>query len=210
MTEIARSSASAQQHAERLAGRHAAACLDRRPRAKDDLRDQARKLRLAGSTYRRDRAGSCGCQRARSRCGYEISRHLTAPDIPPTTLDAWDVPTRTRRSDAAMPPASRRSRGSRAGGSCLGRELLLVGAAPTGPRGPSDKPWRPRECLTVHQQRRPTDRALSGVPPTCMGVADERRSYRVSIHESADVMRRPGVLGAVVDVPVDRFLRADA
>lgn len=79
-----------------------------RPRAKDDLRDQARELRLAGLTYP-EIAQRLGVSKSSVSSGSETSPRRTGSDGPATMPAGWDARTGTPRTRAATRLENRRS-----------------------------------------------------------------------------------------------------
>jgi transposase-like protein len=174
-----------------------------RPRAKDDLRDQARELRLAGLTYP-EIAQKLGV--SKSSISLWV-RDLPAPDRRSSDHARqmgrayWDA--ENARRDVAREQT--KSHAAEQVGALTDRELLLVGAALYWAEGVKDKPWSRRECLVfINSDARVIETYLAWLD--VLGIEESRRSYRLSIHESADVAAAHEFWSAVVGVAVDRFL----
>ena len=86
------------------------------------------------------------------------------------------------------------------------RELLLVGAALYWAEGAKDKPWRTTERLLFINSDPGVIRVFCRWLEL-LGVPTERVSFRVSIHESADVEGAVTFWSAVVGVPAADFRR---
>ena len=176
-----------------------------RPRAKDDLRDQARELRLAGLTYP-EIAQKLGV--SKSSVSLWV-RDLPAPDRVQRASDHarrmgrayWDA--ENARRDAAREQT--KCAAAEQVGALTAREMLLVGAALYWAEGSKDKPWSRRECLVfINSDVRVIETYLAWLD--VLGIDEGRRSYRLSIHESADVAAAHEFWSAAVGIPVDRFL----
>jgi transposase-like protein len=178
----------------------------RRPNAKDDDRLRARELRLEGGSLK------------------EIAREL---EVAPSTVSVWvrDLPVppglRERAAHAHRINGQRwlrerarredeRRRVKQAARDRVGfvseRELMLVGAILYWAEGAKDKPYDRREHVALInsdvQVIRLFQRWLD-----LMGVPEEDRRYRLSIHESADVGAAQDFWSEVTGVPVSRFAR---
>ena len=178
----------------------------KRPRAKDDLRTRARELREGGETY----------PAIAARLGVSKSTvSLWVRDIPapvPTRRRSqharrmgqayWDA--ENARRDAAREQI--KDEAARSIGGLSDRELLLVGTALYWAEGAKDKDYARRERLAfINSDVRVIRTYLAWLD--VMGIAESRRSYRLSIHESADVPAATEFWSAVVGVPVAEFRR---
>ena len=89
-------------------------------------------------------------------------------------------------------------------GDITGRELLLVGAAIYWAEGPKDKPWRHDEALTfVNSDPLMITVFLRWLD--LLGVDRSRLTFRLQIHESADVDAALCYWAKVAAVPVESF-----
>jgi len=178
----------------------------KRPRAKDGQRVRARELREAGCTY------------------AEIATEL---DVSKSTVSLWvrDLPTPHR--DEALSAHARRmgkaywveenarrdavreeikAAAVREIGELSPRELLLVGAALYWAEGSKDKTYRRRERLVFINSDVRVIRTYAAWLDV-MGIDAARRSYRLSIHETADVSAATEFWSATVGVPGAEFRR---
>jgi transposase-like protein len=178
----------------------------RRPRAKDDIRLRARELRIAGKSLK------------------EIARELV---VSTSSVSVWvrDLPVppglRERAAHAHRINSERwlrerarreneRQRVKQAARDLVGavsdRELMLLGAVLYWAEGAKDKAYDRREHVALInsdvQVIRLFQRWLD-----LMGVPEEDRRYRLSIHESADVDAAHQFWSGVTGVPVSRFSR---
>ena len=85
--------------------------------------------------------------------------------------------------------------------------LLLLAAVAYWCEGAKSKPWAKKERLTIVNQD-PNVIRLFVCWLRRTGVAEERLTFRVNIHESADVLAATGYWADVVGVPVESFARA--
>ncbi len=156
----------------------------RRPNAKDDLRDRARKLRAQGMTYDAIQA-ELGC--SKSSISLWV-RDLPKP-APRTREEASAIARRGWEATLLRREEERRAtkEGAASGiGSLSDRELFLAGVVLYWAEGAKDKPWGRRESLKFIN----SDPNVIGLYLKWLelqGVAAERLRLCVNIHESADV-----------------------
>jgi predicted transcriptional regulator len=158
----------------------------KRSRAKDELRMRARELRADGATYP-EIAEQLGVSKS--------SVSLWVRDIPAPPRQAASARHARRMGSAywvaenARRDAAReevKAEAAREIGALSRRELLLVGAALYWAEGSKDKAYARRERLVfINSDVRVIRTYLAWLD--AMDVDPERRSYRLSIHESADV-----------------------
>lgn len=178
-----------------------------RPNAKDELRERAVALRLEGRSYR------------------EITELL---GVSKGTLSSWlrDVPlTEEQREvlDGRQREASRRGAASlranrlrreqriwsEARGDIAevsGRELFLVGVVAYWSEGAKSKPWRPGEQVALVNSDADVIRVFLAWL-RLLGVTEDDLTFRVAIHQSADVAAAVTYWSDVVGVPEGRFSR---
>lgn len=157
----------------------------RRPNARDDLRARARELRLAGLTYDRIQL-ELGC--SRSSVSLWV-RDLPKPERRDPAEQARLASRKRWEHELAVRDRARQETKAAARaeiGELTDRELFLVGVGLYWAEGTKDKPHARREqaifvnsdpgMITVH---------LAWL--TLLGVERDRVTYRVMIHESADV-----------------------
>ncbi|MEU7619096.1 resolvase [Micromonospora rifamycinica] len=183
----------------------------RRPTAKDGLRAAAVALRGEGCSVN-DIAARLGVAKSTA---YLWVRHLP--------LDPDDEAAGERRRARARATADSRWAAHRAArdaaqgqvriqmrelvGRLADREVLLLGAALYWCEGTKSKPWRRHD----HVQFVNTDAGLLRLFLRFLAACGVDRSvptYRVSIHESADVAAAERWWAAALEVPPDRFRRA--
>ncbi|MFD6292012.1 hypothetical protein ACFWDP_37660 [Streptomyces anthocyanicus] len=157
----------------------------KRPRAKDDLRDKARELRLQGWTYDRIQA-ELGCSKS--------SISLWVRDLPkPERRDSVEqakLAARKRWEHELAVRDERRQRTKETAAAGVGalsdRELLLVGVGLYWAEGTKDKPHARRESVTFVNSD-PSVIRLYLAWLTLLGIGPDRLRYRVMIHMTADV-----------------------
>jgi transposase len=183
----------------------------RRPRAKDDLREQAVELRRGGATVP-EIAVALGVSKSSA---YLWTRHMP--------LDATPEEAAARRSrhskqvaEARWEPLNQARDDQHARiaaqeeswvGDLTGREVMLLGAVAYWCEGEKNKPWRPQQFRMRYIN---SDahlillflRFLEGC-----GIDRAALTYRLSIHESADVEAATRWWSEVVGVPVGKFRR---
>ncbi|MGH4029827.1 hypothetical protein ACQB60_12920 [Actinomycetota bacterium Odt1-20B] len=177
----------------------------KRPNAKDDLRDRARQLRLAGRTYDQIQV-ELGCSKS--------SISLWVRDLP--RPEPRYTPEEQR---ALMQEGLARLRGAqdeerkktkraahREIGELSDRELFVAGVALYWAEGQKSKPYARRESvLFVNSDPRVISVYLAWLD--LLGVAPERLQYRVMIHESADVTAAERYWADLVRVDASVFQR---
>ncbi|MFE7975160.1 hypothetical protein [Streptomyces shenzhenensis] len=157
----------------------------KRPRAKDDLRERARELRLQGWTYDQIEA-ELGC--SRSSVSLWV-RDLPKPERTRSREEAaaiarkgWEAKLRIR--DAERQHTKETARKSI--GDLSPRELFLVGVGLYWAEGAKDKPYDRRENVAfVNSDPGMIKVFLAWLD--LLGIERERRRFTVMIHESADV-----------------------
>jgi transcriptional regulator with XRE-family HTH domain len=179
----------------------------KRPRAKDDMRLRARELRAAGATYP-DIAAQLGVSKS--------SVSLWVRDMPGPPRQAAAVRhARRMGSDYWVAENARRDaareevkvEAAREIGALSARELLLVGAALYWAEGSKDKVYARRERLVfINSDVRVIRTYLAWL--AAMQIDPERRSFRLSIHESADVSAATEFWSEAIGVAVACFRKA--
>ncbi|MFH8772195.1 helix-turn-helix domain-containing protein [Streptomyces sp. NPDC017958] len=177
----------------------------KRPRAKDELRESARELRRQGWTYDRIQA-ALGC--SRSSVSLWV-RDLPKPEPQYTQEEQLALMqeglARCRTAERAKLKESKVSATREIGG-LTDRELFLVGVGLYWAEGSKSKPYDRRErAIFVNSD--------PGVILTYLAWLDlldvdrERLTFRVLIHESADVEAAHRYWAAVADVDVSVFAK---
>ncbi|QIQ04444.1 hypothetical protein [Streptomyces liangshanensis] len=176
----------------------------KRPRAKDDLREKARELRLQGLTYDQIQV-ELGCSKG------SISLWVRDLPKPPrrTREEASAIARRGWEVTLARREVERQETKSRATaeiGTLSDRELFMTGVALYWAEGTKDKPYDRRETVIFVNSDLGVIRVfLSWL--NLVGVAPEHLSYRVMIHESADVTAAEQYWADQLDVDVKTFKR---
>ncbi|QIJ63161.1 hypothetical protein [Streptomyces sp. JB150] len=157
----------------------------KRPRAKDDLREKARELRLRGWTYDQIQM-ELGCSKS--------SISLWVRDLPrperrdPTEQAKLAARKRWEHELAVREERRRRTKESAAAeiGDLSDRDLFIAGVALYWSEGSKDKPHARRERI-VFVNSDPNMIRLFMAWLDLLGVDREHIAYRLMIHESADV-----------------------
>ncbi|MGX1914456.1 hypothetical protein ACWIID_37395 [Streptomyces phaeochromogenes] len=179
----------------------------KRPNAKDDLRAQARELRLQGWTYDRIQVEP-GC--SKSSISLWV-RDLPKPERKRTPEEAsaiakrgWKATLRRREEERQQT----KSASAQEIGTLTDRELFLTGVALYWAEGAKDKAYS--------SQRRERLEFINSDPNVIslylrrlesLGVERERMRFRVSIHESTDTANAEAFWAEPVGVEVSTFQR---
>ncbi|MCX4738680.1 hypothetical protein [Streptomyces antibioticus] len=175
----------------------------KRPRAKDDLRDRARELRLQGWTYDRIQV-ELGCSKS--------SISLWVRDLPrPERRDPTEqakLAARKRWEHELAVRDEKRQRTKAAAAEQIGemsdRDLFMTGIALYWAEGSKDKPYARREnVLFVNSDPGVIQLYLAWLK--LLGVASGRLTYRVMIHTTADVEGAERYWADLVGVDVSAF-----
>ncbi|SBT51664.1 helix-turn-helix domain-containing protein [Micromonospora auratinigra] len=181
----------------------------RRPRAKDDLRAEALRLRADGRSVN-EIAARLGVAKSTA---YQWVRHLP--------LDPDEATAERRRAHAKLmtdarwgehraardaAQAAERARAAAVVGELDQRALLLLGAAIYWCEGAKSKPWRRAEKIQFINSD-PGLLALFLRFLEACGVDRSVPAYRVSIHESADAEAAVHWWVERLEVPLERFQR---
>ncbi|WP_033323113.1 hypothetical protein [Streptomyces yerevanensis] len=178
----------------------------KRPRAKDDLREKARQLRLQGWTYNQIQA-ELGCSKS--------SVSLWVRDLPHPEPKCTPEEQRARmNAGLARLRASQdreREETKRAAAAAVGelsdRELFLLGVGLYWAEGSKDKPYRRAEVLQfINSDPNMIKLFLRWLE--LLEVSRDRLTLRVSIHETADVEAAEKYWADIVGVDVSVFSRA--
>ncbi|TVZ98046.1 helix-turn-helix domain-containing protein [Streptomyces sp. BK340] len=177
----------------------------KRPRAKDELRERARELRLQGWTYDQIQV-ALGC--SRSSVSLWV-RDLPKPDPRYTQEEQLALMqeglARCRTAERAKRKESKTS-ALREIGDLTDRELFMVGVALYWAEGSKSKPYDRRErAVFVNSDPGVIQTYLAWLD--LLDVDRGRLAFRVLIHESADVEAAHRHWAAVADVDVSVFAK---
>ncbi|MEV0442305.1 hypothetical protein AB0I84_15365 [Streptomyces spectabilis] len=178
----------------------------KRPRAKDDLRERARELRLKGWTYNQIQA-ELGCSKS--------SVSLWVRDLPKPEPRCTPEEQRARmnaglaklRAEQDLERVATRQASAEAVGTLSERELFFTGVALYWAEGAKSKPYRRSEVLQFINSD-PNVIRLFLRWLKLLGVKSDRLTLRVSIHESANVPGAEAFWADVVGVDTSAFSRA--
>lgn len=180
----------------------------RRPNAKDELKAAAIAMRQAGETYDEIRA-ALGVSKS-SLSLWLRDLYLTDDQRKVLSNKHATAPQRRGASNRARRAAKRAAISQRAAreiGVVTEREAFLVGAILYWAEGAKAKPWRPSQCVDfINSDPRLIRLFLAWLE--VIGVAADRLSFRISIHESADLPEAERYWRALVGLSEARFLRA--
>lgn len=180
----------------------------KRPNAKDGLREQAVALRRQGRSYReiRDQLGvSKGT----------LSDWLSDVVLTEEQQERLALMRRQARTQAGRTmQAARIARSTSAIAAAQAQipmlcesELFVAGVALYWAEGSKTKPWRSSEQVTFINSDASVIR-LYLAWLELIGVTSQRLSFRIAIHETADVAMATQYWSAVIGVPAEQFMRA--
>ncbi|MFC7841326.1 hypothetical protein [Streptomyces sp. NPDC057382] len=156
-----------------------------RPNAKDDLRKQARELRLKGWTYDRIQV-ELGCSKSSISLWVRDlprpKRKRTPEEASAIAKRGWEATLRLRDEERQRTKEAAR----RAVGLLSPRELFLLGVGLYWAEGTKDKPYDRRENVCFVNSDPGMIRIFLAWLDL-LGVERERVRYTVMIHENADV-----------------------
>ncbi|MEU3659455.1 helix-turn-helix domain-containing protein [Streptomyces sp. NPDC032940] len=174
----------------------------KRPRAKDDLRQRARELRLQGWTYNQIQT-ELGC--SKSSVSLWV-RDLPTPEHqrrPDTTMARRGVQRAVEKRTAAREELTNNAYAEI--GSITQRELFLVGVGLYWSEGAKAKPGAHRRVIFVNSD--PTMIRVFLAWLDLLGVAAEHRRFSVNIHESADIPGAEAYWAQCVGIEVGDLLK---
>ncbi|MER7998046.1 hypothetical protein [Streptomyces sp. NPDC095613] len=156
----------------------------KRPRAKDDLRERARELRLKGLTYDQIQV-ELGC--SKSSISLWVRDLPKPPRRTPEQASAiakrgWEMTMRRREGERQH---TREAAGAEIG-DMTDRELFLLGVGLYWSEGTKAKPHRPQERISfINSDPDMIDVFLAWLD--LLGVSRDRLRFHVHVHESANV-----------------------
>ncbi|WP_345621024.1 hypothetical protein [Streptomyces ziwulingensis] len=170
----------------------------KRPRAKDDLRERARELRLQGWTYNQIQT--------ELRCS-KSSVSLWVRDLPRPQQHPLDPRAKPGPRSAQRPVKHQHIETATVQdvGPLSERELFLVGVGLYWSEGAKAKPGSSRRVIFVNSDPNMIRLFLSWLD--LLGVDTERRRFSVNIHESADVPRAEAHWAHLVGINVADLLK---
>jgi transposase len=183
----------------------------RRPRAKDDLHDEAVELRRGGASVP-EIAVALGVSKSSA---YLWTRHIPLDATPEDAAARrsrhakqvsearWEPLNQARDSERAQINATRGAWVD----SLTEREVLLLGATAYWCEGQKAKPWEPQRCHLQFINSDPDLIRLFLRYVEALGCNRAGLVYRLSIHESADVDAAARWWAEAVEVPAEHFRR---
>jgi transcriptional regulator with XRE-family HTH domain len=177
----------------------------KRPRAKDDLREKARELRLQGWTYDRIQA-ELGCSRSSVSLWVRDlpkPKPRYTPDEQRALMKAGLDRLRSTQEEARK---LIRQEAEREIGNLTDRDLLLVGVALYWAEGSKSKPYARRERV-VFVNSDPGVIRVYLAWLDLLNVGRDRLGYRVLIHETADIEAAHRHWAAIVGTEVAEFAK---
>jgi transposase len=178
-----------------------------RPRAKDALRVRARELRSEGRFYPEIAAELGVSKSSVSLWVRDLPR--PKPDYASRPQCSADALARMNAARSQRAEAKRREQKLTARAQVSGvseRELLLLGTALYWAEGSKDKPWARSEQVRFINSDPDVVRVYLRWLDV-LGVPEADRTYRLSIHESADVDRAVSFWANVVSADPKTFLK---
>ncbi|GHE89069.1 hypothetical protein GCM10018785_65380 [Streptomyces longispororuber] len=178
----------------------------RRPKAKDDVRERARELRLQGWTYDQIQV-ELGC--SKSSISLWV-RDLPKPERRTPSEQAKLAAQKRWRHELALRDEERQRTKAAARaeiGGLTDREVFLAGVVLYWAEGTKDKTYSRRERLAFINSD-PNVIAFYLRWLDALGVERERLRFRVSIHESADVTGAEAYWAELVGVEPSTFQKA--
>ncbi|MFF0560613.1 hypothetical protein [Streptomyces sp. NPDC004266] len=175
----------------------------KRPNAKDDLRDRARELRLQGWTYDQIQV-ELGCSKSSISLWVrdlpKVDHRTPAEQGREAALKRWahEGPLREAARTAAIREAQA------AVGALSQRELFLAGVALYWAEGSKSKPYRRDETVAFINSD-PSVITVYLAWLDLLQIPREQLSFRVMIHESADVAGAEAYWAGLAGVSVDRL-----
>lgn len=178
-----------------------------RSNAKDDLRDDAVKLRREGQTYAEIRRVLGVSKSSLSLWLRDV--YLTAEQRHVLESKYATAPQRrgaTNRARRAAARALLRATAADEIAALSRRELFLIGSILYWAEGAKAKSWRPSQCVSFINSD-PGLVRLFLAWLNLVGVEADRLSFRLSIHESADLLESERYWRGVICQPDARFMR---
>ncbi|GAB2950378.1 hypothetical protein GCM10023080_006260 [Streptomyces pseudoechinosporeus] len=178
----------------------------KRPRAKDDLREKARQLRLQGWTYNQIQA-ELGCSKSSVSLWVRDLPHPEPKCTPEEQRARMNAGLARLRATQDREREETKRAAAAAVGELSDRELFLLGVGLYWAEGSKDKPYRRAEVLQfINSDPNMIKLFLRWLE--LLEVSRDRLTLRVSIHETADVEAAEKYWADIVGVDVSVFSRA--
>lgn len=178
-------------------------------RALRELRRECRRLRARGLTYPEIAAKTGASTGSLSLWLRDVRVSLPqrerAQNHPPRSSLPYAV---NQRKTAEAVRARRRAQAAAELGAIGERELLAAGVSLYLAEGSKAKPWRPRDRQVVLTNSDPNILLVFLAWLDLIGIPEDRRSYRLSVHESADVAATEAWWQRTLGLPPGQFRRA--
>jgi transposase-like protein len=174
-----------------------------RPNAKDDLREEARRLRMSGASLL-DVARALGVAKSTVSSWCRDLQRQPKGDWSLRTTEMHRGRWERRLAEREDARRAVQQEAAASVGELTDRELLLIGAAMYLCEGSKSKPWRRSERLVfINSDRRLIEIYLRWLE--LLGVSEDRLRFSISIHETADVRAAEQYWAAVAGVDVTTF-----
>ncbi|MER5226609.1 hypothetical protein [Streptomyces flaveus] len=178
----------------------------KRPRAKDDLREKARQLRLQGWTYNQIQA-ELGCSKSSVSLWVRDLPHPEPKCTPEEQRARMNAGLARLRASQDREREETKRVAAAAVGELSDRELFLLGVGLYWAEGSKDKPYRRAEVLQfINSDPNMIKLFLRWLE--LLEVSRDRLTLRVSIHETADVEAAEKYWADIVGVDASVFSRA--
>jgi transposase len=178
----------------------------KRPRAKDDLREKARQLRLQGWTYNQIQA-ELGCSKSSVSLWVRDLPHPEPKCTPEEQRARMNAGLARLRASQDREREETKRVAAAAVGELSDRELFLLGVGLYWAEGSKDKPYRRTEVLQfINSDPNMIKLFLRWLE--LLEVSRDRLTLRVSIHETADVEAAEKYWADIAGVDVSVFSRA--
>jgi transposase-like protein len=178
-----------------------------RPNAKDDLREQAVKLRLEGYTYKEIRAL---VPVSKSTLSLWLRNLALTPDQQSVLDDRRATANERRNAAVRASHELRRAKVIAAARQEIGplseKELFIAGVAAYRAEGQKSKPWSPSRMVAFMNSDAGMIRLFLRWS-ALIGVSREDLTFRIAIHTSGDIAAAHRFWSEVVEVPVEQFAK---
>ncbi|MFD5799267.1 hypothetical protein ACFWIO_38240 [Streptomyces diastatochromogenes] len=178
----------------------------KRPRAKDELRERARELRMQGWTYNQIQA-ELGCSKSSVSLWVRDLPHPEPKCTPEEQRARMNAGLAKLRANQDRERVATKQAAAAAIGELSDRELFIAGVALYWAEGAKDKPYRRTEVLQfINSDPNVIKLFLRWLE--LLDVTRDRLTVRVSIHESADVEAAEKFWADIIGLDVSSFSKA--